>query len=66
MVTWQRLLITIVTMLVFSFVAQLLWQIAFETSIPGYLAGVIGGLSALPVWELLGKIRAKKSKAPEK
>ena len=61
MVIWQRLLITIITMLVFSFIAQLIWQNAFDTQIPGYFAGLIGGLSALPIWELLGKIRSKKS-----
>jgi hypothetical protein len=61
MVIWQRLLITIITMLVVSFIAQLIWQNTFDTQIPGYFAGLIGGLAALPIWELLGKIRAKKS-----
>jgi len=61
MILWQRLLVTIVAMLISSFVAQLIWQVVFETPIPGYFAGIIGGLSALPVWELLGKFRPKKS-----
>jgi hypothetical protein len=30
--------------------------------IPSYIAGVIAGLAALPVWELLKKIKPKKEK----
>ncbi len=50
---WQRLLITVLAMMAASFVASLLWAGIFNVSIPGYLAGVIGGLAALPVWEWL-------------
>lgn len=50
---WQKLLITIVAMLIASFVAGRLWLMAFDFTIPSYLAGVAGGLAALPVWELL-------------
>ncbi|GEO87014.1 MULTISPECIES: hypothetical protein [Alphaproteobacteria] len=56
---WQRLLITVVTMLVTSFVAGLLWRWIFSTDIPGYLSGVVGGLTALPVWELLKRIEIR-------
>lgn len=50
---WQRLLITVLAMMAASFVASLLWGGIFNADIPGYLAGVIGGLAALPVWEWL-------------
>ncbi len=30
-----------------------LWLLAFDFLIPSYLAGVSGGLAAIPVWELL-------------
>ena len=56
---WQRLLITVVTMLVTSFVAGLLWRWFFNTDIPGYLSGVVGGLTALPVWELLKRLEIR-------
>lgn len=56
---WQRLLITVVIMLVTSFVAGLLWRSFFNTDIPGYLSGVVGGLTALPVWELLKRIEIR-------
>ncbi len=53
---WQRLLITMVTMLLASFVAGLIWQGIFNTGIPSYLGGIVGGLAALPMWELLKHI----------
>ena len=55
MKTSHRFLITIATVLVTSFVASLLWRYLFDTRIPGYLSGLIGGLAAVPVWEMLKK-----------
>ncbi len=57
---WHKLLITVAAMLVASFVAGRLWLIAFEFVIPSYLAGMAGGLAALPVWELLRWIEARR------
>lgn len=62
MVFWQRLLITIIAMLAVSFIAGTIWRSVFNVAIPSYLAGAIGGLSALPVWELLKRIKPKKGK----
>ena len=62
MVFWQRLLITVLVMLVASFVIGLFWRSTFNMIIPSYIAGVIAGLAALPVWELLKKIKPKKDK----
>ena len=50
---WQRLLITILVMLAMSFAAGQLWKALLDLPMPSYLAGVIGGVAALPVWELL-------------
>ncbi len=50
---WLRLFITALVMLAMSFVAGQLWRNALNFPMPSYLAGVIGGLSALPIWELL-------------
>lgn len=50
---WKRLLITVIAMLVASYVAGLIWKNTFNSLIPSYLAGIIGGLMALPVWEWL-------------
>ena len=50
---WKRLLITVIAMLAASYVAGLVWKNTFNSLIPSYLAGIIGGIIALPVWELL-------------
>jgi uncharacterized YccA/Bax inhibitor family protein len=54
---WQRLLATVIAMLVTSYLAGLLWHWAFNADMPGYLSGVIGGITAVPVWEFLKRIR---------
>jgi len=61
LVFWQRLLLTIVAMLAASWIAGLLWRWIFSFPLPSYTAGVIGGLAALPCWELLKRIRPKQS-----
>ena len=60
MVFWQRLLITVFVMLVTSFIIGAIWRSTFNMMMPSYIAGVIAGLAALPVWELLKKINPKK------
>ena len=62
MVFWQRLLITVLVMLASSFIVGAVWRSTFNMIIPSYIAGVIAGLSALPVWEFLKKIKPKKEK----
>ncbi len=57
---WQRLLITVAAVLVASFLAGLLWRGAFGIRLPSYLGGVIGGLTALPVWEFLRRVGPKR------
>lgn len=56
---WQRLIITVVAMLAASFLAGLLWQGILNFALPSYVAGIIGGLTALPIWEFLKRIRPK-------
>ena len=56
---WQRLLITLVTMLLTSLLAGLLWRSLFNADIPSYLSGVVGGVTAVPVWELLKRVQIR-------
>jgi hypothetical protein len=56
----KRLLITLLAMLATSYVAGLIWKNTFNSLMPSYLAGIIGGLTALPVWEILKQVGAKK------
>jgi len=53
---WQKWLITLATMLLTSFVAGLLWHRVFNVDLPSYLSGVVGGVTAVPIWELLKRI----------
>ena len=57
---WQRLLFTLIAMLVVSFVAGLACNAWFGFALPSYAAGVIGGMTAVPVWELLKRVGPKK------
>lgn len=59
MVFWKRLLITIIAMLAASVIAAWIWKAAFKSIMPGYLEGIIGGLTALPIWELLKRVDVK-------
>jgi len=43
-------------MLLSSFVAGFLWHWLFNTDIPSYLSGAVGGLTAAPTWELLKQL----------
>ena len=57
---WQRLAITVAVMIVFSLLMHLAWRALLGFPMPAYLAGVAGGLVALPVWEYLqSRSRAK-------
>ncbi len=56
---WQRLLITILVMLAVSYGAGLLWSNFFQVTLPSYLSGLLGGLTALPLWEFLKRVGPK-------
>ena len=53
---WQRLLMTLLAMLAASFVVGLIWQAIFSAALPSDLAGRVGGVAALPVWEFLKRV----------
>jgi len=60
MVFWQRLVLTIVAIVVASVLAGLIWHRLFGFNLPSYVGGVIGGLTAVPVWELLKRMGPPK------
>jgi hypothetical protein len=57
---WQRLVVTLIAMLAVSFVAGLLWQSILGFALPSYAAGIVGGFTALPLWEFLKRVGRKK------
>ncbi len=56
---WQRVLATLVAMVAASFVAGLIWSQLFGFTIPAYLSGLVGGMTAVPVWEFLRRVGPK-------
>ncbi|HVZ52454.1 MAG TPA: hypothetical protein VG986_10835 [Pseudolabrys sp.] len=56
---WQRLLITLGCMLLTSFLAGLFWRWLFGGDIPSYLSGVVGGVTAVPMWEFLKRVQIR-------
>ena len=62
LVFWQRLIVTIIAMVVVSILAGLAWNAIFNAGLPGYISGMIGGLTALPVWEFLKRVGPKSDR----
>jgi hypothetical protein len=56
---WQRLLATLIAMAAASLIVGWIWRALFGFELPSYLAGVVGGLTAVPVWEFAKRIRPK-------
>jgi hypothetical protein len=56
---WQRLLITLAAMLVVSFTIGFMARSLFGFGLPDYASGVVGGLTAIPLWEFLKRIKPK-------
>jgi len=56
---WQRLLLLVVAVMGVSFVVGLAWHGLFNFYLPSYVSGVIGGLSAVFIWDLLNKTKPK-------
>ena len=54
---WQRLLGTVIVMLAASYVAGAAWNSLLGIPLPSYIAGLIGGLAGIPVWDFLRRIR---------
>lgn len=56
---WHKCGVTLTAMLIVSLLFGLLWRQIFAFAPPDYVAGVIGGITAIPVWEYLKKKYSK-------
>ena len=56
MALWKRLIITFVAMLAVSLVVSVIWEAVFAFALPSYVSGVVGGFTAVPVWEILKRV----------
>jgi hypothetical protein len=50
---WQRLVVTLLAMAAASLIVGLIWQALFGLELPSYVAGVVGGITAVLTWEFL-------------
>ena len=57
---WQRSLVLVVAMMAVSFIFGSIWYSIFGIDLPAYVSGVVGGLTAVPLWDLLKKVKPKK------
>jgi hypothetical protein len=58
---WQRSLILLAAMMGISFLVGYLWLSLFGFSLPSYVSGVVGGLTAVPLWALLKRVKPKQN-----
>lgn len=59
---WQRLVLTLIAMFVASYLAGLIWTWIFNVNMPSYGGGLVGGLAAIPVWELLERASPRRKR----
>ena len=52
-------LLTIAATLGVVYVATVIWGVLFASALPSVVGGLVGGLSALPIWEGLRRLRNK-------
>ena len=57
---WQRLVLTVVAIVATSIVISIIWNKLFGFGLPSYLGGMVGGLTAVPVWEFLRRVGPRK------
>jgi hypothetical protein len=56
---WQRVLALLVAVLVISLLFNMLWHWLFNFALPAYVSGLVGGMTAVPVWDALKRIKPK-------
>jgi len=57
---WQRSLILLVAVMVVSFLFGLIWHALFGFYLPSYVSGIVGGISAVWIWDILKRKKLNK------
>jgi len=57
---WQRSLVLLASVIGVSVVVGVIWNSLFGFSLPAYASGVIGGLTAVPLWDILKRVKPKQ------
>lgn len=61
MAFWQRFLATLVAIVAVSILASYASETWLGFQLPSYVSGVIGGIAALPVWELMRRVGLRRA-----
>ena len=56
---WQRFLVLLAAVMGVSFIVGYIWNSLFGFDLPAYISGVVGGLSAVLIWDMLKKIQTE-------
>ena len=56
---WQRAVVTLIAIIVVSWGVVTLLEGLIGFRLPGYVAGVVGGIAGVPVWEFLRRVQPK-------
>lgn len=56
---WQRFLVLLAAVMGVSFIVGYIWNSLFGFNLPSYISGVVGGLSAVLIWDMLKKTKPK-------
>ena len=57
---WQRLLILLAAVVGVSIIVDLICHSLFGFYLPSYASGIVGGLCAVGIWDLLKKTKTKQ------
>ena len=57
---WQRSIATFIAMIAVSLLVGYIWRAFLSIDLPEYISGVVGGLTAVPLWEFLKRVRPKR------
>ncbi len=57
---WQRAIAMFIAMIAVSLLVGYIWRAFLSIDLPEYISGVVGGLTAVPLWEFLKRVRPKR------
>ena len=57
---WQRTLVLVAAVIGVSVIFSVIWHTLFGFDLPGYIYGVVGGLTAVPLWDILKRAKPRK------
>lgn len=57
---WQRSIATFIAMIAVSLLLGYIWRSLLSIDLPEYISGVVGGLTAVPLWGFLKRVKPKQ------